>query len=99
MRLLLSALLLGLLAACSSASMSLRVNGVSVENEGGRPSVPGGTGFSISVKMAPVNDGTGRLWIDGVDYGDVRSGDKVRIDRHAVVRVNGEERGAAKPKD
>jgi len=94
-RVLLLAILLTLPAACSSGYAKGSVNGISFSTATGRDAVPGGVPVSIRVEMNPGSATQGRVFVDGVDYGPVTTGDSVRVDKDAVVRVNGKLRAAA----
>lgn len=89
LRRLLILVLASALAACAQTGLDMEVNGVEVHDALDRPAVPGGVPWSVAVRMDEGSAVRGRLLIDGVDFGVVHSGDQVRIDRHAVVRVNG----------
>lgn len=89
---LLAAGLLAGLTACSSGYAKGSVNGIDFWTAMGRDSVPLGTSNSIRVEMNEGSATEGRVFVDGVDYGSVSQGDSVRVDKDAVVRVNGKER-------
>ncbi len=89
-----SALLAALsLCACAANSTSGEVNGVKYRMSLERPAVPGGVPFGIEIRMSSEVVGRGRLWVDGVDFGQVRHGDRIEVTDSAVVLVNGEPRG------
>lgn len=60
-----------------------------------RPAVEGGIPWKINILMNPGSATDGNLYIDGVDFGPVHSGDRVKVDDDAVVYVNGQIRKAA----
>ena len=89
MRVLLLFLLSIGLAACSAAGVSGSVNGVEFRSAVHRPAVPGGTKISIAVHMLEGSATEGQLYVDGVDFSRVQTGDQVRVDKQAIVRING----------
>ncbi|MBC8328683.1 MAG: hypothetical protein ISR76_05830 [Planctomycetes bacterium] len=82
-------LLAPLVTACAAHFTSGEVNGVSYWMSLDREAVPGGVPHGIEIRMFPGIADRGRLRVDGVDYGEVRTGDQVRVTDAAIVLVNG----------
>lgn len=90
---LLAFLLAGCLAGClAGGSASGAVNGIEFHMTRHRPLVTGGDEHSIAIHMHRGDAERGTLFVDGVDFGEVRSGDDVRVTGDAAVLVNGERR-------
>ena len=80
-----------LAAGCAQHYIESSVNGVSYHMSLDRDPVPGAVEKDMGVRI--VMDGfqgrAGTLWIDGICYGEVLSGDQVEVTDDAVVLVNG----------
>ena len=68
------------------------VNDIDYDMSLDRPAIAGGIPYSIEIRMEPGSATDGTLWVDGVGFGRVHSGDRVEVTRKAVVLVNGEPR-------
>ena len=83
----------GVVPSCAGRYSKGGVGGVTYRMSLDRPSVPGGVGWAVNIKMRSEFEGD--LKVDGISFGTVIRGDHVEVTDEAVVLVNGEERPPA----
>jgi hypothetical protein len=70
------------------------VNDITYDMSLDRPAVEGGVAHAIEIRMDEGDAENGTLWVDGVNFGRVHSGDHAEVTPDAVVLVNNEPRAA-----
>ncbi len=78
-----------LLGSCAPHYVRGSVNGISYDSSLDRGPVPGGVPWSVEIRMSTTDPTVGTLWVDGIDYGQVHSGQHVEVTSAAVVLVDG----------